>query len=334
MLRAGIGLLAGTALAGCSGGDSSDNSSNNSTESGGSAPQSSGSSTTPGTVGTVGTTAVDSQILGSEAEFSSDGELTIDLEGERTPDQIRLVSPKGQFGSYQPSNYESTATFTLIRESSKQFGYEKYPYGTYHAVALKGNQPIDRQTYRLEPRFTVSEIESSSSRVSITLQNSGTGPAAITAARIYNSNITPGPNQWGGGYVDQDSIVTPGDSIRVETRLMGFANQFPIKGNKSASDYDKKYCTGRVYPVTVSYREFGQIRSSTGSLSFGGNPQDAPNGSSAVCSDYTLNLNAGSSQSTTSATSSTSSSGLRTLTSTASSTSESGPTTAANSTSN
>ena len=319
VLRAGIGLLTGSALAGCLGGGGSDsnnssNSSNNSTSApGATMPESAGTSL--GT-GTSGTTTSGAQILGNDPEFD-DGELTISLDGDRTVEQVRLMGPKGEFETYQPESYESSATFTLIKQSSKQFGYIRYPYGTYRAIALSGGRPIDRQSYQFRPRFTIQEVESAGSQVALTFENVGTAPAPITAARIYSSKITPGPNQFGGGYVDQDAIVAPGDTLRVETRLMGFASQMPIQGNKSASDYDRKYCTGEIHPITVSHRVFGQIHDTTGSLSFTGDPRDGSTGKSAVCSEYTLNFDGGSSTSGTSRTAAgTTSGGLPTLTQT------------------
>jgi hypothetical protein len=103
--------------------------------------------------------------------------------------------------------------------------------------------------------------------------------------------MNPGSQEFGGGFVDQNAIVPPEESITIETRLMGFTDVYSVGNNSSVSDYEGDYCTGEARPVTVSYRVFGKIREITGSLVFGGGPTEGPN-ETVACQEYTINAGA------------------------------------------
>jgi hypothetical protein len=290
LLRSSIAVALGGTIAGCLGGGSGgSNNSSNGTDASGSTSQptgtednSTGSATTETTNGQLG------MILGAEPEFNRQ-EMSIGLNSEKPIDHVVLRTPKGEkFATDELSEYESTATFTLIQSSSKQFGYEPYPFGNWTAIALRDGSKVDKRTYELEPSFSVTSVDARSGKVQLTFENIGSAPAPITAARIYKVSLSPGPNEFGGGYVDSQSITAPGNTITVDTRLMGFANQFSVGENKSVSDYGDTYCTGSTYPVTISHRVFNEIRETTGSIVFSGQPIKGPQGD-VVCSEYTLN---------------------------------------------
>lgn len=288
LIRSSIAIALGGSVAGCLGGGGSDQSSNTSTEAGGSTSQPTrkeGSATSTADATTSGPSV---SVLAASPEFDGQS-MQIGFDGQTAVDRISLQTPQGeQFGTYQPSQYDNSVSFTLIRSSSKQFGYKSYPFGDWTATAHRDGSKIDEQTYELNPSFSVTDVSNNSGFVEITFKNIGTAPVPVTAARIYNPSINPGPEQFGKGYVDGNSITEPGYTISISTRLLGFDDKFPISKNKSVSDYQGKYCTGKSYPVTISHRIFSEIRETTGSLIFGGGPVVAQQGS-AACSDYTLN---------------------------------------------
>lgn len=301
VLQAGAGVLAALGVAGClGGGGSSDNSTNDSEN--GSGVESSPTTLTsseptatdgPGETGTANgttTTAIPS-VFGSEVEFSG-SEMSIPLNTDVTLDAVQLNAPNGDvFATFEPHQYEGSATFTLIEQTSDQLGYKLYPFGTYTAKAVQEDRVVDSHSYDLRPAFSVTGIESQQGLVAITVENIGSAPAPITAARIYRLNQSPGPQEFGGGFVDQDAIVPPEESITVETGLMGFNDVYSIGNNSSVSDYENQYCTGEARPITVSYRVFGEIRETTGSLVFGGGPTEGPN-QTIACEEYTINAGA------------------------------------------
>jgi len=230
-------------------------------------------------------------VLGSEVEFDG-GEISISLNTDVALDTIQLNSPNGDvFATYEPHQYEGAATFTLIEQTSEQFGYKRYPFGTYTVKAIREDSVVDSRSYDLQPEFSITNIESQQGRVGITIENIGTAPAPITAARIYRAGMNPGSQEFGGGFVDQNAIVPPEESITVETRLMGFNNVYSVSNNSSVSDYEDEYCIDKARPVTVSYRVFGKVREITGSLVFGGGPTEGPNGT-VTCQEYTINAGA------------------------------------------
>jgi hypothetical protein len=293
VLRSSIAIALGGTIAGCLGGSGGggNNSSNstNGTGASGSTNQPAGAEGTSDDATTAGaTTSQSGTILGAEPEFNRQ-EMTIDLSSETPVDHVSLQTSKNkEFAVYEPTEYENTATFTLIESSAKQFGYKPYPFGTWTATALRNGSKVDERTYELNPSFSVTGVDARSGKVQVTFENIGSAPAPITAARIYKVSMNPGPNEFGGGYVDSQSITAPGDTITVDTRLMGFDNQFSLGENKSASDYEGEYCTGSNKPVTISHRVFSEVRETTGSLVFGGRPIEGPQGN-VVCSEYTLN---------------------------------------------
>ena len=298
ILQASAGLVV-AGLAGCLGGGSgdSDDANNSSNESGNrstvagstEADTTTGATITEKADTTTGATTTESQdALGRYLEFDG-AEMEVPLSSQVEIDEVRMNTPSGeQFGKYVPGQYESKAPFTLIRESTERFGYEPYPYGEWEAVALRNGETVDTQRYQLDPQFSLTSVDGSQGLVDLTFKNIGTAPAAVTGARIYKPNLSPDPDQFGGGFVKQNAITAPEREIVVETRLMGYGKQYPVKENESASDYEGEYCTGEVRRVTVDHRVFSEIKSTTGTLAFGGRPVDGPN-SSAVCTEYTIN---------------------------------------------
>ena len=301
VLQAGAGLFAAVGVTGCLGeGGSSNNSSSNGSGNGSGAESSptvstsettdSGETTRAGSMSETTTTAIPS-VLGSEVEFD-DGEMSIPLNTDATLNTIQLNSTNGDvFATYEPHQYEGAATFMLIEQTSEQFGYKRYPFGTYMAKAIREDSVVDSRSYDLQPEFSVTNIESQQELVAIEIENIGTAPAPITAARLYRAGMNPGSQEFGGGFVDENAIVPPEESITIKTRLMGFADVYSVGNNSSASDYEDKYCTGESQPITVSYRVFAEVREITGSLVFGGGPTEGPNGT-VVCQEYTINVGA------------------------------------------
>ena len=295
VLRSSIAVAFGGTIAGCLGGGGGGNNSSNRTSSTNGSGASDSTNQPAGAEGTSddtttadATTSQSGAILGADPEFSRQ-EMTIDLNSETPVDRISLQTPKGkQFATYKPTKYENAATFTLIKSSAKQFGYKPYPFGKWTATALRNGSKVDERTYDLNPSFSVSGVDARSGKVQVTFENIGSAPAPITAARVYKVSMNPGPDEFGGGYIDSQLITAPGDTITVDTRLMGFGNQFSVGENKSASDYEGEYCTGSNYPVTISHRVFSEVHETTGSLVFSGRPIEGPQGN-VVCSDYTLN---------------------------------------------
>lgn len=295
VLRSSIAVALGGTIAGCLGGGSGgDNNSSNSTNGSGATASTNqpagaegeGTSADGTTAGAV--TSQSGAILGAEPEFNRQ-EMTVELNSEKPVSRVSLQTPEGkEFASYEPTEYESAATFTLIKSSAQQFGYKPYPFGEWTATVLRNGSKVDERTYELNPSFSITGVDARSGKIQLTFENIGTAPAPITAARAYKVSMKPGPDEFGGGYVDSQSITAPGDTITVDTRLMGFGNQFSLGENKSASDYEGEYCTGSNKPVTISHRVFSEVRETTGSLVFGGRPIEGPQGN-VVCSEYTLN---------------------------------------------
>jgi len=294
-------MLAAVGVAGCLGGGGSSNNSSNGSGNGSGAESSPTVSTSSETAGvgesdetgtaTATTTTAIPSVLGSEVEFDG-GEMSISLNTDVALDTIQLNSPDGDvFATYEPHQYEGAATFTLIEQTSEQLGYKRYPFGTYTAKAIREDSVVDSHSYDLQPEFSITNIESQQELVGVKIENIGTAPAPITAARIYRAGMNPGSQEFGGGFVDQNAIVPPEESITVETRLMGFTDVYSVGNNSSVSDYEGEYCTGEARPVTVSYRVFGKVREITGSLVFGGGPTEGPNGTVA-CQEYTINAGA------------------------------------------
>lgn len=238
VLRAGAGVLATAGFAGCLGGGGSSNDSNSGSgnDSGGdSSPTTAASSdsTTSGGSGEKGTTngtttAMVADVFDSGIEFS-DREMHIPLNTDVGLNAVQLNGPNGGvFATYEPHQYEGEATFTLIKQTSERLGYEPYPFGTYTAKAVRGKSTVDSHSYDLRPEFSVTGIESQQGFVAITIENIGTAPAPITAARVYRSSMNPGRQEFGGGFIDQNAIVAPEESITIETRLMGFNDVYSV----------------------------------------------------------------------------------------------------------
>jgi len=151
-------------------------------------------------------------------------------------EQINLIKPNGElFGQ------------RTVAAGAEQVSFElrtSYPHGEYRVVALNGEESVSDVTTEINPSVEIKEIglfrnypnkpwdeiygdtqtdRLKNGEVFVTVENTGTGPEAIT--KLYFTGDVPNPveNPWNNGiYNFERVILAPGE----ETDL--FSNSFPF----------------------------------------------------------------------------------------------------------
>ncbi|MDS0296638.1 hypothetical protein [Halogeometricum luteum] len=165
------------------------------------------SSGTPGD----GTTSPDSQ--GPLKRVAVEGPaLVVELSVEADVDQVNLIQPNGElFGTRD------------VAAGARQVSFEigtAYEPGEYRVVALKSEETVVETSLSIQPNLSIVEMgigrnqpekmwDSSSDKVTkeafVTVENQGSGPAAITQL-LFIGDVPYPSDEEGTNYADNDDV--------------------------------------------------------------------------------------------------------------------------------
>jgi hypothetical protein len=190
-----------------------------------------GGSGTPGD----GTTSPDSN--GPLTRIAVEGTtLVVELSEEADIDQVNLIQPNGElFGKRD------------VAAGAQQVSFEigiTYAPGEYRVLALKGEETVVETTTELRPEIQIQDVglyrdnpdkpwdevygESETDRIKngeafVTVENTGSGPEAITELIFSGDVPNPIENPRGSGMHETDRVVvSPGETVDL------FSNSFPF----------------------------------------------------------------------------------------------------------
>ena len=190
-----------------------------------------GGSWTPG----GGTTSPDSN--GPLTRIAVEGTtLVVELSEESDVDQVNLIQPNGElFGKRD------------VAAGAQQVSFEigtAYAPGEYRVLALKGEETVVETTTELRPEIQIQDVglyrnnpdkpwdevygESETDRIKnseafVTVENTGSGPEAITELIFSGDVPNPIENPRGSGMHETDQVVvSPGETADL------FSSSFPF----------------------------------------------------------------------------------------------------------
>ena len=182
-----------------------------------------------------GTTSPDSN--GPLTRIAVEGiTLVVELSEETDIDQVNLIQPNGElFGKRD------------VAAGAQQVSFEigtAYAPGEYRIVALKGEETVVETTTELRPEMQIQDVglyrnnpdkpwdevygESETDRIKngeafVTVENTGSGPEAITELIFSGDVPNPIENPRGSGMHEIDRVVvSPGETADL------FSNSFPF----------------------------------------------------------------------------------------------------------
>ncbi|UPV77076.1 hypothetical protein M0R89_21915 (plasmid) [Halorussus limi] len=162
--------------------------------------------------------------------------LVVELSEEADVDQVNLIQPNGElFGKRD------------VAAGAQQVSFEigtAYASGEYRVLALKGEETVVETTTELRPEIQIQDVglyrnnpdkpwdevygESETDRIKngeafVTVENTGSGPEAITELVFSGDVPNPIENPRGSGIYEADQVVvSPGETIDL------FSNSFPF----------------------------------------------------------------------------------------------------------
>jgi len=182
-----------------------------------------------------GTTSPDSN--GPLTRIAVEGTtLVVELSEEADVDQVNLIQPNGElFGKRD------------VAAGAQQVSFEigtAYAPGEYRVLALKGEETVVKTTTELRPEIQIQDVglfrnnpdkpwdevygESETDRIKngeafVTVENTGSGPEAITELIFSGDVPNPIENPRGSGMHETDRVVvSPGETADL------FSNSFPF----------------------------------------------------------------------------------------------------------
>ncbi|TKX72447.1 hypothetical protein [Halorubrum sp. GN11GM_10-3_MGM] len=162
--------------------------------------------------------------------------LIVELSEAADVDQVNLIQPNGElFGERDVA--------TGARQISFEIG-TAYAPGEYQVLALKGEETVVETTTELDPEIQIQDVglfrnnpdkpwddvygESETDRIKngeafVTVENTGSGPEAITELVFSGDVPNPIEDPRGSGMYETDQIViSPGETVDL------FSNSFPF----------------------------------------------------------------------------------------------------------
>jgi len=162
--------------------------------------------------------------------------LVVELSTESNIDQINLIQPDGEsFGTRK------------VAAGARQVSFDigtTYAPGEYRVLALKGEETVVETTTELRPEIQIRDVglyrnnpdkpwdevygESETDRIKngeafVTIENTGSGPEAITELIFSGDVPNPIENPRGSGMHETDRVVvSPGETVDL------FSSSFPF----------------------------------------------------------------------------------------------------------
>ncbi|MFD1571275.1 hypothetical protein [Halorubrum laminariae] len=168
--------------------------------------------------------------------------LVVELSADADVDQVNLIQPNGElFGERDVATGAQQVSFDIGTT---------YTPGEYRVLALKGEETVVKTTTEFRPEIQIQDVglyrnnpdkpwdevygESETDRIKngeafVTVENTGSGPEAITELIFSGDAPNPIEDPRGSGMHETDRVVvSPGETVDL------FSNSFPFGSESEA----------------------------------------------------------------------------------------------------